>query len=70
MFNIKLKELRKSHNVTQKQVAVAIDLTERNYQDLEYGVIKPSFNTLIKLCEYFQVSGDYLLGLSEIKERR
>ena len=70
MFNIRLKELRKLHNATQKQVAKAINLTERNYQDFEYGKIKPSYDTIIKLCEYFNVSSDYLLGLSDVKERR
>ena len=70
MLNIRLKELRQSHNATQKKVAVAIGLTERNYQKFEYGKIKPSYDTIIKLCEYFQVSADYLLGLSDIKERR
>ena len=62
MFNVRLKELRKSHKSTQKQVAAAIGLSERNYQDFEYGKIKPSFDTLLALAKYFSCTVDYLLG--------
>lgn len=65
MFDARLKQLRQSSNLTQKQVYLAIELSERNYQSLEYGKIKPSFDTLVKLCRFFHVSADYLLGLTD-----
>ena len=69
-FNEHLRILRKSQSKTQKQVALAIEVTERNYQDFEYGKHKPSFDTIIKLCNFFDVSSDYLLGLSDDPKRR
>jgi len=68
MFNLRLKEFRLAHKSTQKQVALAIGLSERNYQSLEYGTIKPSFDTLIALADYFDVSLDYLVGRSDCPE--
>ena len=65
MFNIRLKDLRKSRKLTQKQVAAGIEISERRYIDLETGKYQPSFETLRSLCEYFQCSSDYLLGLSD-----
>lgn len=62
MFNLRLKDLRKKHKVTQKQLAHAIGLSERNYQSLEYGNIKPSYDTLVSIAEYFDVPIDYLVG--------
>ena len=65
MFNLSLKDLRKNQKITQKQLATDIGLSERNYQSLEYGNIKPSYDTLLKLADYFNISLDYLVGRSD-----
>jgi len=69
-FNEKIKKLRKELKLTQQQVADSIEIRYQKYQLLEYGKNKPSFDTLAKLCICLNVSADYLLGISEIKERR
>ncbi len=53
-----LKNIRKFQNKTQKETSVALGITERNYQTLEYGKSKPSFDALISLANYFDVSLD------------
>ena len=65
MFCERLKMIRKQRNLTQKQVFTAIGLGERNYQSLEYGTIKPSYDTLLALADYFGVSIDFLTGHEE-----
>lgn len=69
-FNEKLRLVRKNKGVTQKQTCIDLDIRERNYQHYEAGTQKPSFEVLIKLCQYFNVSADYLLGLSDNPDRR
>ena len=69
MVNERLKELRKTNNVTQKHVANSIDIAVRHYQDLEYGKVKPSHDTIIALANFFGVSTDYLLGLTDNPKR-
>ncbi|MCL2412291.1 MAG: helix-turn-helix domain-containing protein [Treponema sp.] len=64
-FSDRLKELRKSKKITQKQIAVGIGVSERNYQSFEYGEFSPNQNNLIKIADYFDVSADYLLGRSD-----
>ena len=61
----RLKELRKQRNLTQKQVYTGIGLTEKNYQLFEYGTYKPSHDSIIKLADFFDVSIDYLLGVTD-----
>ncbi|MCM1508080.1 MAG: helix-turn-helix domain-containing protein [Ruminococcus flavefaciens] len=61
-FSERLKAIRKSQNKTQKYVSSVLNITERNYQRLEYGESKPSFDTLISLADLFNVSIDYLVG--------
>ena len=67
MLNNRLKELRKLNNVTQKQVAEAINIAERNYQRLEAGY-NPNHETLVALADYFKVSLDYLTGRTDNPE--
>jgi len=70
MFHERLKVLRKSKGISQKQVALDTDLSERNYQRYEAGDRKPMYEALIALADYFDVSLDYLVGRSDEPERR
>lgn len=64
-FYVHLRTIRKDHKATQKQVALAVGVTERNYQDWEYGNTKPGFDALVALADFFDVSIDYLVGRSD-----
>ena len=65
MFKERVKTCRKSINKTQKEVAEFLGITDRAYQHYESGARFPDFHGIIKLCNYFNVSADYLLGLSD-----
>ena len=60
-----MKNLRKSRNITQKQLASGIGASERGIQQYELGERKPTYNMLIALADYFDVSLDYLVGHSD-----
>lgn len=64
-FGTHLKEIRKEKKITQKQLAQDINSTERGIQSYELNEKKPSFETLIALADYFNVSLDYLVGRSD-----
>lgn len=70
MFNFEehLKEMRISFNYTQKQVASNIGITERNYQRYEANDQRPSFDILISLADFYNVSLDYLVGRTKNPE--
>ncbi|MCL1789635.1 MAG: helix-turn-helix domain-containing protein [Oscillospiraceae bacterium] len=65
----RLKTLRKSRKLTQKQVAKDIGISERGYQRYEANE-KPLYDVLIALADYFNVSIDYLVGRSDNPKRR
>ena len=69
-FSQRIKELRISKKIKQKEIAEYFGMSLFAYQRYEYGMREPSFDTLIKICEYFNVSSDYILGFSDVKERR
>lgn len=61
MFNLKLKELRKSRNLTQIEMATMLNVTQAAYSKWEAGQREPNFEILIALSAFFNVSIDYLL---------
>ena len=65
IFAIRLKELRKEKNLTQKQLAEILQTTDDSIFSWEKGRSQPSIETIRKLCLFFGVSSDYLLGLSD-----
>ena len=64
-FATHLKNLRKSNKITQKQLAQDIGASERGIQQYELGERKPTYDMLIALADYFNVSLDYLVGRSD-----
>ena len=64
------KRFRKEFKITQKQAAAVANVSERNYQDYEYGKVIPTATVLIALADYFDVSLDYLVGRSDDPTRR
>ncbi len=68
MKNNKLFELREYNNLTQKDVAEILGLQRRTYTSWENGTITIPLKHLNSLSNYYNVSMDYLLGLSKDKE--
>ena len=62
--------LRKNLGLSQKEVAKGMELSISSYQRYEYGFREPTSGTIIKFAEFFNVSADYLLGLSDESARR
>lgn len=61
----KIKELRKEKGITQKQLAELVSKSETGVASWEQGLSEPNVNDLRLLCKIFEVSADYLLGLSD-----
>lgn len=64
-FNIRLKQLRHKHKLTQGELADILGLKPTAISNYESRRNEPSFDRLIALSKYFDVSCDYLLGLSD-----
>lgn len=69
IFSARLKELRKERKRTQKDMAELLNCTDRHYQRIEYGQINVPSLDIIFLADYFGVSADYLLGLTDRRDR-
>ena len=68
VFPDRLRLLRNERQLTQRQMADLMGITERNYQRWEKGEVNASGTALIFLGDYFHVSADYLLGRTDNRE--
>ena len=66
----RLKELRLARGLTLKQMSEMLGMVLRNYQRYETGEVDPPLSKTIALADFFDVSLDYLVGRSDIPERR
>lgn len=64
-FNVRLKQLRQKHKLTQSELADILGLKPTAISNYESKRNEPSFDKLIALSKYFDVSCDYLLGISD-----
>lgn len=67
MFTERLKQLRIEKKLRQKDIADYFGTTPQSYAQWEKGLRKPSQDSLEKLANFFNVSTDYLLGNTDIK---
>jgi len=61
----RLAELRKDKGLQQKEFATIIGVTERSVSLYERELSSPRDEVLLKIARYFNVSLDYLLGLTD-----
>lgn len=68
ILGIRIRALREEKEVSQIELAKAINLGNTTISQWESGKRTPDSQSLLKLAEYFDVSVDYLLGNSDVRE--
>ncbi len=69
MSNERLEDLRDEHDLKKKDVAKAIGVVESVYSEWENGKLSIPTKRLNQLANYFEVSIDYMLGISNKRTR-
>ena len=65
MAKIKIREIRRGKDITQKELSKYIGVAQNTLSQWELGNYEPPYHILLKLADYFNVSTDYLLGRDE-----
>lgn len=68
MLKDTIRELRKAAGYTQKDLAAKVNRTQQAVAKWECGIAEPDSSTLNALSSLFDVTIEYLLGISESKE--
>lgn len=68
-FNkFRLRDLRRENNLTSRDLAKLLNVSQPTITRCENGLQEPSKKNVKKLASYFNVSSDYLLGLTDERE--
>lgn len=68
LFGTRLKSLRDEAGITQEDLAAAFKVARSSVANYETRGKEPSFDALCEMAKYFDVSTDYILGLSSEKK--
>lgn len=60
----RIKDLREDRDLTQKEIASILHITQTNYAKIENNKTGLSIDKLKILCYFYDVSADYILGFT------
>ena len=61
----RLKEIRIEYQKTQKQIADVLNISQQHYSLYETGKRILNAEQIRTICRYYNISADYLLGLTD-----
>ena len=66
---MRIKDLREDADLTQQEIAQYLHIKQNTYSQYENGHRQLPIEVLIALAKYYKTSTDYLLGLTDEKNR-
>ncbi len=67
LLGSRLKELREKKGLSQKKLAEQLNINQQRIANYENNIREPNYEMLLKICNFFEVSPNYLLDLSSLK---
>lgn len=64
-YTERLKELRTYNDIPQKEIAKELGISQQHYSMYESGKRILNAEQIIKICKKYDISANYLLGLSD-----
>ena len=61
----RIRELREDHDLTQREVAEVLHCSQQVYSNYELGQRDIPTDILRRICQYYRVSADYILELTD-----
>lgn len=65
IYQKRIRDLREDNDKTQQEIADILGTSQTMYARYERGANELPIHHLLTLCKYYDVSADYVLGLSE-----
>lgn len=67
-YRTRIRNIREDRDLTQEEIGKLIQKTQQGYNHIETGRAELKIEDLKKLCEFYNISADYIIGLiDEIK---
>lgn len=66
-YRERMRNLREDSDLTQAELGTLLNKSQQGYNHIEAGRAELKIEDLIKLCRFYHVSADYLIGLTDCK---
>lgn len=67
-YTERMRELREENNYSQKEISELLGIAQTTYSGYETGNRSIPIDIFIRLCDFYDVSADYLIGLSDVRK--
>ena len=67
-YRERLRSIREDQDLTQAELGKLINKSQQGYNHVEMGRAELKIDDLIKLCKFYNLSADYLIGLTNEKK--
>ena len=68
-YTQRIRSLREDKDLKQSEIAYLINVGQKTYSDYELGKTRIPIDSIIKLAKFYNVSMDYICGVSDIKNK-
>lgn len=62
-YRSRIRDVREDKDMTQAEIGRLLNKSQQGYNHIEAGRAELKIDDLIKLCEFYDLSADYLIGL-------
>ncbi len=66
-YRTRLRNIREDLDLTQFEIGQLLNKSQQGYNHIETGRAELKIEDLIKLCKFYNLSADYVIGLSDTK---
>lgn len=63
-YRRRIREIREDRDLTQTEIGRVLDKSQQGYNHIEAGRAELKIDDLIKLCRFYDLSADYMIGLT------
>ena len=67
-YRTRIRHIREDRDLTQEEVGKLLNKSQQGYNHIETGRAELKIDDLIRLCRFYGVSADYLIGLTDEKK--
>ena len=64
-YRERLRSIREDRDLTQAEIGKLLDKSQQGYSHIESGRAELKIDDLIKLCRFYDLSADYIIGLAD-----
>lgn len=64
-YRIRIRNVREDRDLTQAEIGALLNKSQQGYNHIEAGRAELKIDDLVKLCRFYDLSADYLIGLTD-----